>query len=1390
MCLLDRSPFISHRAIAAQRLALAIALVMATQAYAQPCPTPAVADATDCEVPPGQTVTVGTNGTGLTASTGGELTADGITENLSGVNATGALARTGGTVSFDQSALRTISSGANANGQVGLRAIGSGSTIEATGSSIVMAPGGTSAPTNLRGVSAEGGGLVILDNAAVRVSGGSNALNNYAVQADGAGSEVRIAGGSIDASSRGAFGALAQGGGRVILAGTQINTAGAQNTTTLDGSHAMVSRGSGSQLSGNGVTASTSGTLANLVRADNGGKVTLAASQLNHTGSGNAGVAAAAVRVTSGGTFDIVGSSVITSGALFSPGLVVEGAGSRAAVTDTSIEVGGARSYGFHIRDSAVVTLANSTIRQRPVTPTGPWSPALQAEGAGATVDVQGGAVDTESATAYGVRALAGSAVTLNGTSITTAGVDAAAIVAGNASIAASNVNISTQGNDNAMGALADLGGTIDLVGGSIITRGSQVRTAAFAHALGARNPGGVLTAQGTAAHTYGTYAMGVWADDGGNASVQDVLVTTQGLGAIGVLAIVEQAGAQFTANVSYQRGGVETFGPLAHGASAQARNDLAGELAAIALEGTPVTTHGDDAIGLRAALANYGSAPAGRGSAEVIARNLVVATSGSGAHAAVSRDSPTLVEMSNVQLRPTGTAAHGAVSLIGGHVVGNATTVTPTGADAMALYAAGTASVVSLADFSAGSVLTNASGPTVGVAGNGRISLTESTVNSPDQWLHVGTVADFPLIASAEPPQQGPADFPDDDGNPPTATPGLPPTAPVPAAPGLANVLATNSTLIGSASTETDSVANLTLVDSLWTMTGSSNLTAVLNDPSRIEFTPPAGNPQLASSYKTLTVSTYGGDGTLAMNTWLGTDGSPSDQLVVVNGTSTGPGLVEIRNTGGLGDLTLDNGILVVRAINSTTTQDNFALPGPLVAGPYEYFLYRGALPGTATDANVNNSWYLRSVIDCTSPGGPIPPCPPPPDPPPPPPPVPPVPPTPPTPPMPPPPPAPPTPPPEPPTPLPPPGPPTPEPPSPEPPSPEPPTPPTPAYRQEVSLVAALPAMGVIYGRTIIDTLHERVGEEQLLRQRNDLDPGRSGMNGAWVRYIGHDGRHDGGRQGIYGARGPDFDYRFDALQIGLDVYRNTDEEDNSRTHGGFYLAYGKGKGEVRHNWLDYRFHAGEDRFVARTVGGYWTAFSAEGAYLDAVAQYTWYDLRLQSARLPDGFTNGSGVALSLETGWPFVLNEGDDLSAEDGRWRLEPQAQAIWQRMEVDDLHMAGAQVRFEDGDSMVARVGARLNRSGQRMTRSSEVRSSNAWLRANIWHEFRGEPRAEFAANTGYIPFAVDLGGSWAELGVGGTWQVSASTVVYADIDYSWSFDGDDTVWNGKVGMRWNW
>ena len=117
------------------------------------------------------------------------------------------------------------------------------------------------------------------------------------------------------------------------------------------------------------------------------------------------------------------------------------------------------------------------------------------------------------------------------------------------------------------------------------------------------------------------------------------------------------------------------------------------------------------------------------------------------------------------------------------------------------------------------------------------------------------------------------------------------------------------------------------------------------------------------------LTTTSYTGTGgTIAMNTFLGGDNSPSDRLVINGGTASGTSGLRITNAGGSGDLTLGNGIPVVVATNGGTTAPGaFGLSGPVVAGPYEYFLFRGGVtPGN------ENDWFLRNVA------GPIPPEPP----------------------------------------------------------------------------------------------------------------------------------------------------------------------------------------------------------------------------------------------------------------------------------------------------------------------------------------------------------------------------------------------------------------------------
>src|SRR5262245_25227705 len=110
-----------------------------------------------------------------------------------------------------------------------------------------------------------------------------------------------------------------------------------------------------------------------------------------------------------------------------------------------------------------------------------------------------------------------------------------------------------------------------------------------------------------------------------------------------------------------------------------------------------------------------------------------------------------------------------------------------------------------------------------------------------------------------------------------------------------------------------------------------------------------------------TLTVlGPYSGTGNILLNTFLGSDNSPSDRLIIAN-TATGTTSLTIHNTTGPGALTTGNGILVVEAVNGGTTAEGaFTLLGEARAGFHTYYLFHGGFNGSSPD-----DWFLRSSFN-----------------------------------------------------------------------------------------------------------------------------------------------------------------------------------------------------------------------------------------------------------------------------------------------------------------------------------------------------------------------------------------------------------------------------------------
>ncbi len=137
---------------------------------------------------------------------------------------------------------------------------------------------------------------------------------------------------------------------------------------------------------------------------------------------------------------------------------------------------------------------------------------------------------------------------------------------------------------------------------------------------------------------------------------------------------------------------------------------------------------------------------------------------------------------------------------------------------------------------------------------------------------------------------------------------------------------------------------------NSQWTITNNSRVGDVELNSSQIAFAP------ATSGFSTLTAeSWHSNNGSLVLNTQLGDDRSPTNQLQV-SGDASGVTKVTFNNAGGSGAQTLE-GIQVISVAG--TTNGDFVQDGRVQAGAYDYKLVRKA-------ASVGDRWYLSSkVID-----------------------------------------------------------------------------------------------------------------------------------------------------------------------------------------------------------------------------------------------------------------------------------------------------------------------------------------------------------------------------------------------------------------------------------------
>jgi outer membrane autotransporter protein len=341
------------------------------------------------------------------------------------------------------------------------------------------------------------------------------------------------------------------------------------------------------------------------------------------------------------------------------------------------------------------------------------------------------------------------------------------------------------------------------------------------------------------------------------------------------------------------------------------------------------------------------------------------------------------------------------------------------------------------------------------------------------------------------------------------------------------------------------------------------------------------------------------------------------------------------------------------------------------------------------------------------------------------------------------------------------------------------------PNYRDEVPVAMAVSALGHRLGLNLLGTYHDRAGEDytRATGKESSSSPAHSEEQRQWGRIFGETGKvkHANGQLNRYEDfmdKGPRYDFDHYGLQVGLDLHRQLDK-DGTRDIAGIYLGMSHLTADVDGMLND---RAGRITMDGYSLGAYWTHMNSSRWYLDAVAQATLYNsIEARSTAGEKIHPGGWGYVASLETGYPFALNYS---------WNLEPQAQIIYQRILLDDTEQDSFGVtHFKNSDAVYGRLGLRLAKHWKR----NNGRETSAWFRANGWHSFGADAKTSFTTLDGENPVTLDtdLGGSWAQLGVGISGQIVDDLNSFFAIDYNQSLERSSThSVSGRIGLQYVW
>ena len=164
------------------------------------------------------------------------------------------------------------------------------------------------------------------------------------------------------------------------------------------------------------------------------------------------------------------------------------------------------------------------------------------------------------------------------------------------------------------------------------------------------------------------------------------------------------------------------------------------------------------------------------------------------------------------------------------------------------------------------------------------------------------------------------------------------------------------------------------------------------------------------------------------------------------------------------------------------------------------------------------------------------------------------------------------------------------------------------------------------------------------------------------------------------------------------------------------------------------------------------------DGQYIDIIIKRhkldTDFDLHTQSGTGVNGRYHTWGTSASVEYGWRLGIADTD--------YYIEPQAELMIGHLNgVSHTTNIGTNIKQEGIDTAVGRVGIAAGWI-------SPEKTGSAYLKASVLHDWEGDAKTRVSNKKAMRSYTEDMGGTWGEFALGGTWNINKSLAAYGEVE----------------------